>query len=454
MFRKIVCLQAILFLCIMVLPVASAFAGPGCKDLPGEPGYYPDLEMESGGMTRIYNLYVPPKYKDNKPTALVLNFHGYGGTHDSQEAYSQLLEKADKYKFILVSPLGIGNSWNAGGCCGQAVEENIDDVGFASDLIDKISADYCVDPARVFSTGMSNGGFISYRLACELSDRIAAIAPVAGTNRMPTCEPTRPVPVIAFNGTADPLVQHGPAKETIEWWADHNGCTDEMTEVFQNGDVTCDAYEECQEDAAVVFCSIEGGGHNWPGSYDLCEIRPDTCWWSGYTSLYIDAALEMSKFFAKHPMPEYTKKAKVAWDHDDLKIDGNIYFPAGFWQDGLDPAGSVVVTLAGKEVVNQDVTFAVKGKKDDKWEYKDKKLLFGDIKDFKIDWKGAKSDRAGSAKFKLTSAFDAGLFPDGTDTLPDTLEFKIMLGDHMYPATVSDLVVSWKKKNDKHWESK
>jgi hypothetical protein len=84
-------------------------------------------------------------------------------------------------------------------------------------------------------------------------------------------------------------------------------------------------------------------------------------------------------------------------------------------------------------------------KKDDKWEYKDKKLLFGNISEFKIDWKGVKSDSAGSAKFKVTSAFDAGLLPEDTDTLPDTLELKIMIGDHMYPASVSDLVISWKQ---------
>jgi polyhydroxybutyrate depolymerase len=304
MYRKIVSLPALIIFCIMVLPVVSAYAGPGCKDLPGEPGYFPDLEMESGGMTRTYNLYVHPRYKNSRPTPLVLNFHGYGGTNHSQEAYSNLLEKADKYKFILVSPLGIGLSWNAGACCGQAVADNIDDVGFVSDLIDKISAEYCINPDRIFSTGMSNGGFLSYRLACELSDRIAAIAPVAATNRMPTCEPTRPVPVISFNGTDDPLVSHEHAWSTIEWWAENNGCTDETTVVYQKGDVTCVAYEDCEEDASVKFCSVEGGGHNWPGSYDLCEIRPDTCWWSGYTTQDVDAALKIWKFLAEHTFPD------------------------------------------------------------------------------------------------------------------------------------------------------
>jgi len=438
----------------MVLPVASAFAGPGCKDLPGEPGYYPDQEIESGGLTRVYHLYVPPKYKGNKPTALVLNFHGYGGNHDSQQAYSQMLPLAEKHKFILATPLGIGLSWNAGTCCGQAVEDNIDDVGFASDLIDKISAEYCINPDRIFSTGMSNGGFISWRLACELSDRIAAIGPVAGRITVPTCEPTRPVPVIAFNGTADLFVPYDNTALELEAWAERNACSDETRVVYQKGDATCIAYEDCVEGASVEFCSVEGGGHNWPGSYDLCVVQPWKCWWSGYTTQDIEASRQMWKFFDKHPKPEYTKKAQVAWDHADLKIDGKIYFPAGFWQDGLDPSGNAVISLAGEEVVNQDVTFAVKGKKDDKWGYKDKKLQFGYIKEFKIEWKGAKSDRAGSAKFKVTAAFDAGLFPEGTDTLPDTLEFKIMLGDHVSPATVGDLVVSWKKKDDKRWESK
>ena len=305
MIRKIVNLPIIvLIFVILIIPVISVHAGPGCKYLTGEPGYFPNETIISGGIERTYILYVPPKYKNNRPTPLVFNFHGLGSTAAGQLGYSEMTALADKYKFIIVAPNGVGNSWNGGLCCDPAAEEGIDDVGFVSDLIDRISEDYCINSNRIFATGISNGGFISNRLACELSDRIAAIAPVASANYTFSCEPTRPVPVIAFNGTDDLLVPYENGKLSMEAWAYSNGCSDETTVVYQKGEVICVAYEDCEEDASVIFCTIEGGGHNWPGAIDLYESDPITYWWAGHTTQDIDASRKIWKFFAEHSFPD------------------------------------------------------------------------------------------------------------------------------------------------------
>jgi polyhydroxybutyrate depolymerase len=308
MFRRIVNWQSIVFVVfILTFSVASVQAGPGCKSLEGEPGFYPNLTIESGGLTRTYHLYVPPKYKNSRPTPLVFNFHGLGSNGLSQYSYSEMEALAEKYKLIIVAPEGIGNSWNGGLCCDPAATENYDDVGFVSDLIDKIMEDYCINPDRIFATGISNGGFISNRLACELSDRIAAIAPVASanyTNYSLSCQTPRPVPVIAFNGTDDILVPYNAGMASIQAWAINNGCSNETTITYQKGDVTCIAYEDCQEDATVEFCTVDGGGHNWPGAIDLVELDPVTYWWAGYTTQDIDASRAIWKFFAEHSFPD------------------------------------------------------------------------------------------------------------------------------------------------------
>lgn len=308
MVRRLMNPSITIFIFIIVfVPAISTNAGPGCKYLTGESGYFPDQTIISGGMERNYILYVPPKYKNNRPTPLVFNFHGLGSDAESQLNYTQMFDLADKFKFILVAPNGVGNSWNGGLCCDPAMTLGIDDVGFVSDLIDKISEDYCINQDRIFATGISNGGFLSYRLGCELSDRIAAIAPVASanyTNLSLSCEPTRPVPVLAFNGTADVLVPYINGQLSIEAWAYNNGCSDETTVVYQKGDVTCRAYQDCEEDASVVFCTIEGGGHNWPGAIDLYALDPVAFWWAGYTTQDIDASRKIWKFFAEYSFPD------------------------------------------------------------------------------------------------------------------------------------------------------
>jgi polyhydroxybutyrate depolymerase len=301
--KRVILSGTILIFALMMGPAFLAHAGEGCQDLTAGSGYFPNETIISGGLERSYVLYVPTTYKTNRPMPLVFNFHGLGSTGESQFAYSELSTLAEKFKFILVSPNGLGNSWNGGFCCGFAAAAGIDDVGFTSDMIDEISSEYCVNSDRIYSTGISNGGFMSYRLACDLADRIAAIGPVAAANVTISCEPSRPVPVIAMNGTDDILVSYAGGLASVQLWAAGNGCSDTPEVVYDEGEVTCVAYEDCAEEATAEICTIEGGGHNWPGAIDLFELDPVLYWWAGHTTQDIDASREIWKFFAERPMP-------------------------------------------------------------------------------------------------------------------------------------------------------
>ena len=300
-------------LCVLVLAffsVNASYADP-----------VPTEEMiTSGGIDRTYLLYVPPGLNENKPAPLVFDFHGLGSDAQKQYGYSRMWTLADKYKFILVTPNGYGNSWNGGQCCypangippdGSGITP-VDDVLFVSDMIDKLTEEYRIDQKRIYAIGFSNGGFLSNRLACELSNRIAAIALVASADvTFPgSCDPSFPVPIIAFHGTADPRIPYNSAIATIFDWVDRNGCSDKTEIYYQEGDVECVAYKACYKNADFVFCTIAGGGHNWPGAVDLidqyCGGNPDPnmcpVWFAGYTTTDIDASQAIWNFFSKHSL--------------------------------------------------------------------------------------------------------------------------------------------------------
>jgi polyhydroxybutyrate depolymerase len=271
----------------------------------------------SGGLDRQYNLWVPSGYTPGKPAPLVFNFHGFTADPESQEWLSGMSKLAEEAGFILATPKGSGREevlgWNSGGCCGEAVLENVDDVAFTSDMIDQIRAEYCVDPLRIYATGMSNGAFMSYRLACELADRIAAIGPVAGVMVTADCFPSRPVPVISFNGTSDLLVWYDggiyeSVPRTIVRWSIRNGCSREMETIYEKGNVRCVTYTKCKEGATVELCTISGGGHSWPGGMDNSFLAPYIIGLEGETTRHVNASQAMWEFFQKHPMrPVYVR---------------------------------------------------------------------------------------------------------------------------------------------------
>ena len=234
-----------------------------------------------GGLNRTYILYVPASYNASNETPLVLNFHGYTSNSTEQMYYGDFRAIADTANFILVHPMGTldGSNqpyWNSG--WGGVV----DDIGFTNALIDSLSAQYNINQYRVYSTGMSNGGFMSYTLACSLSNRIAAIASVTGTmntNQSLTCSPQHPVPVMEIHGTADGTVPYNgttgmsSVANTLNYWVGFNQTN--SSPVFTNvpNISTTDGctaehyvYENGTNGVEVEHYKIINGGHTWPGA--------------------------------------------------------------------------------------------------------------------------------------------------------------------------------------------
>jgi len=289
-------------------PIATGDASAGCGTA-ATAGMH-DVTIQSGGMARTFHVYVPAKYATatSTPDSLVFVFHGYtqvgtGNTFTSIEYLSQMDPVSDAQGFLLVYPDGYMNSWNAGDCCGAAVSSNVDDVGFFDDMLAWVESKYCVDPKRVYSAGLSNGGFFSNRLGCERANVVAAIGPVAGPLDITPCSPSRPVPVFEVHGTADPVVffdggsssEALPVEQAISTWEGFDKCTDSMpANVYTNGSAACTEETMCSAGSAVELCVIAGGGHQWPGGKDD---------YLGNFSSDLDTSTAMIKFFQEHPMP-------------------------------------------------------------------------------------------------------------------------------------------------------
>jgi polyhydroxybutyrate depolymerase len=280
----------------------------------------------SGGIARNYILHVPPGYA-GKPTPLVINMHGFLSSASQQETWTEMNGDADSENFIVAYPNGAGtpSSWNAGSCC-EYSDTSRDDVAFISAVIDDIAQSTCLALDRVYATGMSNGGFMSHNLACNLSDRIAAIGPVSGVLGVPPadCMPRRPIPVMEFHGTADPLVPYDGGSpsptlwsllypgsspptfrsvgDTIGFWRTMDGCGSTPTQTYSSGDATCETYEGCTGGVAVTLCTIDGGGHTWPGGNPsaLPSIASTVV---GTMSTSIDASSQLWSFFKGYKLP-------------------------------------------------------------------------------------------------------------------------------------------------------
>ena len=256
--------------------------------------------------TRFFRVKLPSRYDGKTPLAVVLNFHGLSNDSWQQDLLSGMESHAEKEGFIAIHADGWTlpvRSWNAGVCCSPAAQLGVDDIGFVNAMLDELEAKLCIDKRRIFATGISNGGMLAYRLACELSERIAAIAPVAATLVTSPCKPPRPVPVLAFHGLLDsvvpyagnPFLLYPSIPSTVTHWQEHNACGEKKQRSFDQGDAYCDRYEGCKEDASVELCLIRGGGHTWPGGLPIPAL--------GYTSLSLDATAYMWAFFQKHPLP-------------------------------------------------------------------------------------------------------------------------------------------------------
>ncbi|MBA4375394.1 MAG: hypothetical protein C0401_04370 [Anaerolinea sp.] len=265
----------------------------------------------SSGEIRSYLLYVPDSYDPNTPTPLVISIHGFAEWPAHQAQISHWNDLADENGFIVVYPSGTGfpKRWRTMGEA-AAPGDSMIEVQFFSDLVDHLEQTYNIDPARIYANGLSNGGGMSYLLACKLADRIAAIGSVAGAYVFPLdqCKPSRPVPLIAFHGTSDPVVPFagGPSRtfdvpfpvvtDWIKLWAERNQCAASPLVLPVDEEVNGFRFVNCIQNAEVVFYIIVGGGHAWPGG------EPIPAWIAGYTSQHIDATRVIWEFFKQHPL--------------------------------------------------------------------------------------------------------------------------------------------------------
>jgi polyhydroxybutyrate depolymerase len=261
--------------------VWGIWLGLGLTVSAAERGGEIDATLSVGGRSRHYRLHVPPA--PAQPAALVLVLHAHGGDARQAAHISGMSAKADAEGFFVAYPLGSGwrginRGWNAGHCCGYAMSAQVDDVAFIRALIDHLLTTHPIDPGRVYVTGISNGAMMAHRLGCELSDRIAAIAPVAGTLGLAACVPSHPVSVLMIHGTADPYVPYAggrgvaardervdrPISAVVSRWVAHNRCQSEP-EIEERGAIRRERYGGGTGGAEVILYTIRDGGHAWPG---------------------------------------------------------------------------------------------------------------------------------------------------------------------------------------------
>ncbi len=259
------------------------------------------------GIERDYIVYVPEIYDGSTAVPIVLNFHGFGSSASQQMFYGDFRDIADTEGFLLVQPEGttfIGNQfWNVGF---PGISSTIDDVGFTEALIDELATLYTIDLDRVYATGMSNGGFMSFLLACQLSEKIAAVASVTGSMTQDTfddCNAQLPTPVLQIHGTEDDVVLYNennlslPIPDVISYWVDHNNCETTPTtttlpdvDVSDGSTIEHSVYEDGDNGITTEHMKVIGGGHTWPGSV----IN------TAGTNQDIDASMEIWLFFSRY----------------------------------------------------------------------------------------------------------------------------------------------------------
>ena len=302
------------------------------------------------GLQREYILYIPDSYSPNESTPLLFNFHGYQSNAFEQMNYGDFRPIADTANFLIVHPMGtvdaLGNThWNVG--WGTSTT---DDLGFASALIDSLVIDYNIDTDRIYSTGMSNGGFMSYLLACELSNRIAAIASVTGSmnvGQFESCSCEHPMAIMEIHGTIDASVPYygsylfEPIEDVVNYWVEFNNCdidpqVTDMPDIDPTDGSTVKHYLYSGGDQGieVEHYKVINGTHTWPGSqYDI-----------GGTNYDINASTEVWKFLSKYDINglinetalNKIKKPKLSVIispnpcYSSVSIDGNFSYPVEY----------------------------------------------------------------------------------------------------------------------------
>jgi len=255
-----------------------------------------ETTLDAGGSVHDLRIFVPSGYDGGSLLPTVLDWHGYNQSGAQQAALSGFEVLAETEGFMVVHPTGVPNpgrtqnAWELD----PARDPNRDDIEFAGALIDELIGSWCADPSRVYSTGMSDGGFFTSILVCELSDRIAAATSVAGVMRPPGCQPSRVVPYYAFHGTDDPIEPFARDLAAFAEFADDAGCGPAIR-FDMSTEVTALDYTDCP----LSFFRIAGGGHSWPGS-PVADSQPASL---GHTTMDIDATTMSWELFDSVTLP-------------------------------------------------------------------------------------------------------------------------------------------------------
>lgn len=322
--------------CIMVV---AALSSAGAQSTPGaapakSTTVIPKLaagdhtfRLAHGGRSREYIVHMPDGVEGQKALPILLAFHGGGGEAEQYKRSAGLDAISNREKFIVVYPYGTGAlprrllTWNAGECCGSAMNRNVDDVGFAIAVLDDVMKRTAVDTHRVYATGHSNGAMMSYRLAAERADRIVAIGAVAGAYNLGSFSPSRPVAVLDVHSVSDPRAlynggmgpafpgttvqsSHRPVMEGINRWARNNRCGDSTVVETRTGKTgTSDAgqtaqlivWKNCAAGGELAHWKLTGVGHGWPGDTSAATRERII----GKPTTLISAAEEVWKFVSK-----------------------------------------------------------------------------------------------------------------------------------------------------------
>lgn len=282
---------------------AQAHASPGCGTAaPQQPGTSRDHSIDSGGLDRSYRLHLPDDYVAARPWPVVLAFHGRGNDAVRTEGFSQL----STLPAVVVYPngvVGLGDGERQAWQGAPYSAPGVDDVTFTADLLDRLERELCLDTGRVYATGKSNGAGFTGLLACRMSDRITAIAPIAGAfypGTRESCTSQRPMPVIEFHGTGDTTIPYSGDTErdlpaVTDWvagWADRNDCDAAPVSRRLEPDITFTRYRGCDDHAQVHHVAVDGGGHTWPGA--------DSYSGGGYTTHTIEAHEVLWRFVSRY----------------------------------------------------------------------------------------------------------------------------------------------------------
>jgi polyhydroxybutyrate depolymerase len=293
-----------------IILIALALLYTGCtaslpKDHPAGPRTYKNaMDIRVMGARRTYRVHIPPDYNPGIPLPLVVVIHGAFDTAEGMEKFSGFSDLADREKFIVMYPNGMGifgflQHWNAGHCCGKAASDKVDDVGFVAAAIEDVRARLKIDSERIYMVGFSNGGMLAYRFAAERGDLLAAVAPLAASIggrpsdeepewRIP--DPVRPLSVISIHGLADDDITYEggvslhrggtrtywSVEKSIGFWVSHNGCNPRAADSYlNNGSVHIKSWGVCRNDTEVALYLLENWGHVWPGKYFTADLAED-----------------------------------------------------------------------------------------------------------------------------------------------------------------------------------